>query len=239
MERIVLAYSGGLDTSVAIAWLAETYDAEVIAVTLDLGQGRELTDVRERALAVGAVRAHVLDVREEFARDYILPALQAGALYEDRYPLATALGRPLIARKLVDVARMEGATIVAHGCNGKANDELRLELGVRALDPVDARSSRRRGIWGMSRQRGNRLRQGAADPDPVDDRQSLHGGHQPVGPLDRARRARGPVAGIARGHLRADALAADLSQRARLRRSRVRARACRSAPTASRCRSSS
>src|SRR5262249_29403051 len=134
--RIVLAYSGGLDTSAAIAWLAEQYSAEVIAVTLDLGQGRELTDVRERALAVGAARAHVLDVRDEFASDYILPALQAGALYEDRYPLATALSRPLIARKLVDVARMEGTTVIAHGCNGKANDELRLELGVRALDPA-------------------------------------------------------------------------------------------------------
>src|SRR4026207_2016688 len=115
MERIVLAYSGGLDTSIAIAWLAEKYAAEVIAVTLDLGQGRELSDVRERALAVGAVRAHVLDVREEFARDYILPALQAGALYEDRYPLATALGRPLIARRLVEIARMEGARALAHG----------------------------------------------------------------------------------------------------------------------------
>jgi len=135
MQRIVLAYSGGLDTSVAIAWLAEKYHAEVIAVTLDIGQGRELTDVRERALAVGATRAHVLDVREEFAREYILPALQAGALYEDRYPLSTALARPLIARKLVEVAHMEGAAIVAHGCNGKANDELRLELGVKVLDP--------------------------------------------------------------------------------------------------------
>src|SRR5215216_5102857 len=150
MKRIVLAYSGGLDTSVAIRWMAEKYDAEVIAVTLDLGQGRELTDVRERALAVGAARAHVLDVRDEFARDYILPALQAGALYEDRYPLSTALGRPLIARKLVEVARMEGAGTIAHGCNGKANDELRLELGVRALDPsmrilAPARS------WGMTR----------------------------------------------------------------------------------------
>src|SRR5260221_5889354 len=135
MERIVLAYSGGLDTSIAIAWLAEQYGAEVIAVTLDLGQGGELTDVRERALAVGAAGAHVLDVRDEFAAGYILPALQAGALYEDRYPLATALSRPLIARKLVDVARMEGASIIAHGCNGKANDELRLELGVKALHP--------------------------------------------------------------------------------------------------------
>jgi argininosuccinate synthase len=151
MQRIVLAYSGGLDTSIAIAWLAEKYAAEVIAVTLDIGQGRELSDVRERALAVGAVRAHELDVREEFAREYILPALQAGARYEDRYPLATALGRPLIARKLVDVARMEGTTIVAHGCNGKANDELRLELGVKALDPSMTVLAPAR-IWGMNRQ---------------------------------------------------------------------------------------
>jgi len=135
VKRIVLAYSGGLDTSIAIAWLAERYGAEVIAVTLDVGQGRDLSDVRERALAVGATRAHVLDVREEFARDYILPALQAGALYEDRYPLATALSRPLIAKTLVDVARMEGARTIAHGCNGKANDELRFDLGIRALDP--------------------------------------------------------------------------------------------------------
>jgi len=148
--RIVLAYSGGLDTSAAIAWLAEQYAAEVIAVTLDLGQGRELTDVRERALTVGAARAHVLDVRDEFAQDYILPALQAGALYEDRYPLATALSRPLIARKLVDVARMEGASVIAHGCNGKANDELRLEAGVRALDPSLTVLAPAR-IWGMTR----------------------------------------------------------------------------------------
>jgi len=150
-QRIVLAYSGGLDTSVAIAWLAEKYHAEVIAVTLDIGQGRELTDVRERALAVGATRAHVLDVREEFAREYILPALQAGALYEDRYPLSTALARPLIARKLVEVAHMEGAAIVAHGCNGKANDELRLELGVKVLDPSLTVLAPAR-LWDMTRE---------------------------------------------------------------------------------------
>jgi argininosuccinate synthase len=136
MERIVLAYSGGLDTSVAIPWLAEKYHAEVIAVTMDLGQGRELDDVRERALAVGAVRAHVLDVREEFAREYILPALQAGAMYEDRYPLATALGRPLIARHLVQIAEMEGATAIAHGCTGKGNDQVRLDVSARALSPA-------------------------------------------------------------------------------------------------------
>jgi argininosuccinate synthase len=166
--RIVLAYSGGLDTSAAIAWLAEQYAAEVIAVTLDLGQGRELTDVRERALAVGAARAHVLDVRDEFAGDYILPALQAGALYEDRYPLATALSRPLIARKLVDVARMEGASVIAHGCNGKANDELRLELGVRALDPSMTVLAPAR-IWGMTRDQLVAYAKARHIPIPADD----------------------------------------------------------------------
>ena len=135
MDRIVLAYSGGLDTSVAIAWLAETYRAEVVAVTLDVGQGRELEDVRARALAIGAVRAHVIDVREEFARDFVLPALQAGALNDDRSPLATALSRPLIARHLVEIARIEGATAIAHGCTRAAPDYARLERSVRAIDP--------------------------------------------------------------------------------------------------------
>ena len=135
MERIVLGFSGGLDTSIAIPWLAERYRAEVIAVTVDLGQGRELTDLRARALALGATRAHVLDARDEFARGYILPALQAGALYEDRYPLATALARPLIAKKLVEVARLEGASAIAHGCAVRGNDQVRLEIAARALDP--------------------------------------------------------------------------------------------------------
>ncbi len=135
MKRIVLAYSGGLDTSVAIRWLAEKYDAEIIAVTLDIGQGEELTNVRERALAVGAVRAHVIDAREEFARDYVLPALQARAIYEEGYPLASALARPLIATHLVAIARMEGATAVAHGCTGKDNDQVGLDISTRALDP--------------------------------------------------------------------------------------------------------
>lgn len=150
MPRIVLAYSGGLDTSVAVPWLAETHAAEVVAVTLDLGQGRELTSIRERALAAGAVRAHVLDVREEFAREYVLPALQAGAVYEDRSPLATALGRPLLARRLVEIARMEGATAIAHGCTGKGNDQVRLEVSARAIDPAIQVIAPAR-IWGMSR----------------------------------------------------------------------------------------
>jgi argininosuccinate synthase len=150
VQRIVLAYSGGLDTSVAIPWLAERYDAEVVAVTLDLGQGRELTSIRERALAAGAVRAHVLDVREEFVREYILPALQAGALYEARYPLATALGRPLIAKRLVEIAGMEGASAIAHGCTGKGNDQVRLDVSARAIDPSIQVIAPAR-VWGMSR----------------------------------------------------------------------------------------
>ena len=135
MKRIVLAYSGGLDTTIAIPWLRETHDAEVIAVTVDLGQGLELASIHERALAAGAVRAHVIDARDEFVRDYVLPALQAGAVYEDRYPLATALARPLIAKRLVELARMEGATAIAHGCTGIHNDQVRLEASARAIDP--------------------------------------------------------------------------------------------------------
>ena len=150
MERIVLAYSGGLDTSVAIPWLKEKYNAEIIAVTMDLGQGKELEEVRDRALATGAVRAHVLDLREEFARDYILPALKADAIYEDRYPMATALGRPLIGQKLVEIAEIEQATAIAHGCTGKGNDQVRLDVTTRALNPklkiiAPARD------WGMTR----------------------------------------------------------------------------------------
>jgi argininosuccinate synthase len=135
MNRIVLAYSGGLDTSVAIPWLAETLGVEVVAVTLDLGQGSELKGIRERALSAGAVRVHVLDVCDEFAREYALRALQAGALYEGQYPLAAALARPLMAKKLVEVAAMESAHAIAHGSTGKGNGQARLDLAVRALNP--------------------------------------------------------------------------------------------------------
>src|SRR5260370_15276304 len=150
MERIVLAYSGGLDTWVAIPWLKETYSAEIIAVTMDLGQGKELEEVRDRALATGATRVHVLDLREEFARDYILPALKADAIYEDRYPMATSLGRPLIGQKLVEIAEIEQATAIAHGCTGKGNDQVRLDVPARALDPKlnDIASAR---DWGTTR----------------------------------------------------------------------------------------
>ncbi|AUS77672.1 argininosuccinate synthase [Actinoalloteichus sp. AHMU CJ021] len=135
-ERVVLAYSGGLDTSVAIGWIAEETGAEVVAVAVDVGQGGEdLESIRKRALACGAVEAVVADARDEYADEYCLPALQAGALYMDRYPLVSALSRPLIVRHLAEAAKYHGATTVAHGCTGKGNDQVRFEVGIGALAP--------------------------------------------------------------------------------------------------------
>jgi argininosuccinate synthase len=135
-ERVVLAYSGGLDTSVAIGWIADQTGAEVIAVAADVGQGGEdLEVVRKRALACGAVESEVVDLRDQFAEAYCLPALRAGALYMDRYPLVSALSRPVIVAELVAAARRHGATTVAHGCTGKGNDQVRFEVGVGALAP--------------------------------------------------------------------------------------------------------
>ncbi|HVM28077.1 MAG TPA: argininosuccinate synthase [Mycobacteriales bacterium] len=135
-DRVVLAYSGGLDTSVAIGWIAAETGAEVVAVAADVGQGGEdLEVIRQRALDCGAVEAVVADVRDEYAEQYCLPALQANALYMGRYPLVSALSRPLIAKHLVTAARYHGASMVAHGCTGKGNDQVRFEVGIGALAP--------------------------------------------------------------------------------------------------------
>ena len=135
-ERIVLAYSGGLDTSVAIGWIAEETGAEVVAVAVDVGQGGEdLDTIRKRALDCGAVEAVVADARDEFAEQYCLPALQANALYMDRYPLVSALSRPVIVKHLAEAAKYHGATTVSHGCTGKGNDQVRFEVGIGALAP--------------------------------------------------------------------------------------------------------
>ena len=135
-ERIVLAYSGGLDTSVAIGWIAAEHDAEVIAVAADVGQGGEDLDViRQRALDCGAVESVVVDARAEFADDFCLPALKANALYMQRYPLVSALSRPVIVKHMAEAARYHGATAVAHGCTGKGNDQVRFEVGLGALAP--------------------------------------------------------------------------------------------------------
>ena len=132
-EKLILAYSGGLDTSVAIAWLKKDYD--VIAVCLDVGEGKDLEFIHDKALSIGAVESHVLDVKDEFAEDYVLPALQAHAYYEQKYPLVSALSRPLISKKLVEMAHKTGATAIAHGCTGKGNDQVRFEVAISALDP--------------------------------------------------------------------------------------------------------
>ncbi|GDX32780.1 argininosuccinate synthase [Actinomycetes bacterium] len=135
-ERVVLAYSGGLDTSVAIGWIAKETGAEVIAVAVDVGQGGEDLDViQKRALACGAVEAEVLDAKDEFANEYCLPALKANALYMDRYPLVSALSRPLIVKHLAMAAKKHGATVLAHGCTGKGNDQVRFEVGIANLIP--------------------------------------------------------------------------------------------------------
>jgi len=135
-DRVVLAYSGGLDTSVAIGWIGDAIGAEVIAVAVDLGQGGEdLDTIRQRALDCGAVEAYVADARDEFAEEYCLPAIQANALYMDRYPLVSALSRPVIVKHLVRAARKHGATVVGHGCTGKGNDQVRFEVGISSLAP--------------------------------------------------------------------------------------------------------
>ncbi len=135
MATVVLAYSGGLDTSVAIHWIKEKYNLDVIALTIDVGNERDLPAIADRALQIGAVKALVVDGRIDFVRYFVWPALQAGAIYEGQYPLATALARPLIARLLVEVARAEGAVAVAHGCTGKGNDQVRFDVSINTLAP--------------------------------------------------------------------------------------------------------
>jgi argininosuccinate synthase len=152
-KRVVLAYSGGLDTSVAVAWMREELGVEVIAVAVDVGQeggGTEMDAVRSRALAAGAIEAEVIDAREEFAADFLVPALKANAMYEGRYPLVSALSRPVIVKHLVAAARRHGADAVAHGCTGKGNDQVRFEVSTRALAPdLDVIAPARN--WGLTR----------------------------------------------------------------------------------------
>jgi argininosuccinate synthase len=147
---VVLAYSGGLDTSVAVKWIAEEWGAEVIALAADVGQGGDFDTIRARARAAGAVESLVVDLREEFGREYVAPAIRANALYEGKYPLVSALSRPVIARHLVAAAREHGADAVAHGCTGKGNDQVRFEVSVRALAPeLEVLAPVR--VWGLTR----------------------------------------------------------------------------------------
>jgi argininosuccinate synthase len=150
-DKVVLAYSGGLDTSVAVRWLKENYNLDVIALTIDVGNERDFSAIKQKAINVGAIKSLVIDAKELFVKYFIFPALQADALYEGQYPLATALSRPLMAKLLVDTALEEGASAVAHGCTGKGNDQVRFDVGVSALAPnlkiiAPARE------WGMTRE---------------------------------------------------------------------------------------
>jgi len=165
-EKVVLAYSGGLDTSVAIRWIGERYHMDVVTLTVDVGGERDMPAVQQKALNVGAVKALVVDARELFVKYFVFPALQADAIYEGQYPLATALARPLIAKLLVDAAADEGASAVAHGCTGKGNDQVRFDVSVAALAPnlkiiAPARE------WGMSREEEIAYAQRHGIPVPV------------------------------------------------------------------------
>ena len=135
MAKVVLAFSGGLDTSVMVKWLQEKYGYDVVTLTLDLGQGKDLKKVEEKAWSLGVVNHYSIDAREEFINDYVVPAIKANALYMDAYPISSSLSRPLIASKLVEVAELEGAEAVAHGCSGKGNDQVRFDITIKALNP--------------------------------------------------------------------------------------------------------
>ncbi|AAO35180.1 argininosuccinate synthase [Clostridium tetani] len=134
-EKVVLAYSGGLDTSIIIPWLKENYDLDVIAVCIDVGQDDDMEEVKKKAIKTGAVKVYVEDAKEEFVKDYVFKALKANALYEEKYMLGTSLARPLMAKKLVEIAHKEGAKYICHGCTGKGNDQVRFEVGIASFDP--------------------------------------------------------------------------------------------------------
>ncbi len=165
-EKVVLAYSGGLDTSVAIRWLEEKYDLKVITLTVDVGGVADLDAIRQKALKVGAIKALVIDAKETFIKSYVFPAIRADAVYEGQYPLSTALGRPLIARLLVKTAKRERASMVAHGCTAKGNDQVRMDVGIAALAPelkviAPARE------WKMTREQTIKYAQARNIPVPV------------------------------------------------------------------------
>ena len=207
-ERVVLAYSGGLDTSVAVRWLIENEGVEVIAVAVNVGQaaergGEDWDAIRTRALAAGAVEAVVVDARTEMAEEFCVPALQANARYEGKYPLVSALSRPVIVRHLVAEARRHGATAVAHGCTGKGNDQVRFEVGTRSLAPDLGIYAPAR-VWGLTRGGLRRAGRQVGDPHHGDQGQAVLHRRQPVGQGHRVRRHRGPVGPRARRRVHAD-----------------------------------
>ncbi|WP_085524238.1 argininosuccinate synthase [Tuberibacillus sp. Marseille-P3662] len=166
-DKVVLAYSGGLDTSVSVKWIQEKYGYDVIALGLDVGEGKDLETIKQKALDVGAIKSITIDAKDMLADDYLLPALKANTLYEGKYPISSALSRPLIAKLLVDVAEQEGAVAVAHGCTGKGNDQVRFEVSVQALNPeLEVLAPVRE--WGMTRDEEIAYAEEKGIPIPVD-----------------------------------------------------------------------
>ena len=166
-RKIVLAYSGGLDTSVLLKWLQQKYDAEVVTVTLDVGQQEDLEPIGEKAENLGAIKHYSIDAKEEFVKKYVFPAIKANALYEGKYPVSTALSRPLIAEKLIEVARKEDADAIAHGCTGKGNDQVRIEVSAKALAPeIEVIAPVRE--WNMTRDAEIEFAKKNGIPIPVD-----------------------------------------------------------------------
>jgi argininosuccinate synthase len=166
-DKIVLAYSGGLDTSVAIKWLQDKYNYDVIAVALDVGEGKDLEFTKKKAIDVGAIKSYVIDAKALYAEEYVLPSLQANLLYEGKYPLISALSRPLIAKILVDIAEEEGAVAVAHGCTGKGNDQVRFDVSFTALNPELKIVAPVRD-WSMSREEEIEYAKAHDIPIPID-----------------------------------------------------------------------
>jgi argininosuccinate synthase len=189
MAKLVLAYSGGLDTSVAIRWIKDNYGMDVYAVAIDLGEERDYEGIRKKALKIGAIGSEVIEAKEEFARDFIFPALKANAMYEDRYPLSTALGRPLIAKLVGEVAIREGADAVAHGATGKGNDQVRFEVTWMCLFPKLKQVAPIR-EWGMSREQEIDYAKQHGIPVPVEKKSpysydtNLWGKSAEAGPLE-------------------------------------------------------
>lgn len=167
MKKVILAYSGGLDTSVAIKWLQEKYNAEVIALAADVGEGKDLEFIKEKAGKIGAKKVYMINAQEEYVKDYVFPVLKANAVYEGKYLLSAALTRPLISKMLVEIAEKEGATAIAHGCTGKGNDQVRFDVSVSALNPnLEIIAPVRE--WPMSREEEIEYAKQNGIPIPVD-----------------------------------------------------------------------
>ena len=202
-KRVVLAYSGGLDTSVAVRWMIDNLGVEVIALAVDVGQAAEDYEVvKERARAAGAIEAIVVDAKEEYAAEYCAPALAANALYEGRYPLVSALSRPVIVKHLVAAADEHGADAVAHGCTGKGNDQVRFEVSTRALNP-DLEVIAPVRVVGDDPRGQHPLRLRPRHPDHGDEGEGVLHRRQHLGPRDRVRRDGGSVERPAAGRVAA------------------------------------